>query len=80
MRDYIALILTIRNMLGVHSPFAYGPINVNRNAAAFGIMRPAIRRVVGLTITKNWQRRHDGGASHRGARRVPDQEKPVSSV
>jgi hypothetical protein len=51
---HIGLTLTIQDLLDKHSPFAYGPINVNRNAAAFDILRPDIGRVVGLTIVKNW--------------------------
>lgn len=51
---HIGITLTVQNLLGVHSPFAYGPINVNRNAAAFDIMRSDIGRVLGLTIVKNW--------------------------
>ena len=51
---HIGLTLTVQNLMGVHSPFAYGPVNVNRNAAAFDIFRPDIGRIVGLTIVKNW--------------------------
>ncbi|MDE2474422.1 MAG: TonB-dependent receptor [Alphaproteobacteria bacterium] len=50
----IALNLTIQNLTGIHSPFAYGPVAVNRNAAAYDIFRSDIGRVVGLTITKVW--------------------------
>ena len=51
---HIGLTLTIQNLMGKHSPFAYGPVNVNRNAAAFDIFRSDIGRVIGLTIVKNW--------------------------
>jgi predicted RNase H-related nuclease YkuK (DUF458 family) len=51
--EHIGLTLTIQDLMDKHSPFAHGPINVNRNAAAFDIMRPDIGHVVGLTITKN---------------------------
>ena len=51
---HIGLTLTINDLLGKHSDFAYGPINVNRNAAAYDIMRSDVGRVVGLTLVKNW--------------------------
>lgn len=51
---HVGLTLTIQNLMGIHSPFAYGPVAVNRNAAAFDIFRSDIGRVIGLTIVKNW--------------------------
>ncbi|MDE2476003.1 MAG: hypothetical protein KGO48_13200, partial [Alphaproteobacteria bacterium] len=51
---HIGLTLTINDLLGKHSDFAYGPINVNRNASAYDIMRSDVGRVVGLTLVKNW--------------------------
>jgi hypothetical protein len=51
---HITLNLTVNNLMGIHSPFAYGPVTSNRNAAAFDIFRSDIGRVIGLTIVKNW--------------------------
>jgi iron complex outermembrane receptor protein len=51
---HVAITLTINDLMGKHSPFSYGPVNVNRNAAAFDILRSDIGRVVGLTLVKNW--------------------------
>jgi iron complex outermembrane recepter protein len=51
---HIGLNFTVQNLMGIHSPFAYGPVTANRNAAGYDILRSDIGRVVGLTITKNW--------------------------
>jgi iron complex outermembrane receptor protein len=51
---HISVTLTINNLLGIHSPFSYGPVDVNRNAAGFDVLRSDIGRVVGLTLVKNW--------------------------
>ncbi len=46
--------LTIQNIMGIHSPFEYGPTSVTRNPSAFDITRSDLGRVVGLTLVKNW--------------------------
>jgi outer membrane receptor protein involved in Fe transport len=50
----ITLNLTVQNLMGIHSPFEYGPSISHRNAAAYDILRSDIGRVIGLTIIKNW--------------------------
>ncbi len=50
----ITLNVTIQNLMGIHSPFQYGPTTSHRNAAAYDILRSDIGRVLGLTIVKNW--------------------------
>jgi iron complex outermembrane recepter protein len=50
----ITLNLTVQNLMGIHSPFQYGPSTSHRNAAAYDILRSDVGRVVGLTIVKNW--------------------------
>ena len=55
--DYLKRItiqLTINNIMGIHSPFEYGPTSVTRNPSAFDITRSDLGRVVGLTLVKNW--------------------------
>ncbi|MDE2476004.1 MAG: TonB-dependent receptor [Alphaproteobacteria bacterium] len=51
---HIGLTLTIQDLMGVHSPFQYGPVTSHRNAAGYDILRSDIGRVIGLTIIKNW--------------------------
>lgn len=46
--------LVIQNLMGIHSPFEYGPSTSTRNYAAYDVNRPNQGRVIGLTLVKNW--------------------------
>jgi iron complex outermembrane recepter protein len=46
--------LVVQNVLGIHSPFEYGPTTSVRNFAAYDVNRPNQGRVIGLTLVKNW--------------------------
>jgi iron complex outermembrane recepter protein len=50
----ITIQLTVTNLMGIHSPFEYGPTSVTRNPAGYDLTKPDIGRVVGLTLVKNW--------------------------
>ena len=50
----ITIQLTVQNLMGIHSPFEYGPTSVTRNPAGYDRNRPDIGRVVGLTLLKKW--------------------------
>jgi iron complex outermembrane receptor protein len=45
---------TIQNLMGIHSPFEYGPSTSTRNVAAYDILKPDTGRIIGLTLIKNW--------------------------
>jgi hypothetical protein len=45
---------TIQNLMGIHSPFQYGPTTSTRNIAAYDILKPDSGRTLGLTLVKNW--------------------------
>jgi outer membrane receptor protein involved in Fe transport len=46
--------LTVQNLMGIHSPFEYGPSTSTRNVAAYDILKPDTGRVIGVTLLKNW--------------------------
>ncbi len=46
--------VTITNLMGVHSPFEYGPTSATRNPAGYDITEPDLGRVIGVTLVKNW--------------------------
>jgi iron complex outermembrane recepter protein len=50
----ITLQLTIQNLMGIHSPFEYGPSTSTRNVAGYDILKSDTGRVIGLTVLKNW--------------------------
>jgi iron complex outermembrane receptor protein len=50
----ITLQLTIQNLMGIHSPFQYGPSTSTRNISGYDILKPDIGRVIGVTVLKNW--------------------------
>jgi iron complex outermembrane receptor protein len=45
---------TVQNLMGIHSPFEYGPSTSTRNVAAYDILKPNGGRIIGFTILKNW--------------------------
>jgi len=50
----VTLQFTIKNLMGIHSPFEYGPSTSTRNAAAYDIIRSDSGRIIGFTVLKNW--------------------------
>ena len=50
----ITLQLTIQNLMGIHSPFEYGPSTSTRSISGYDILKPDTGRVVGVTVLKNW--------------------------
>jgi outer membrane receptor protein involved in Fe transport len=55
--DYLKRVtvqLTIQNLMGIHSPFEYGPTSVTRNPGGYDLTRSDAGRVVGITLLKNW--------------------------
>jgi hypothetical protein len=50
----ITLQFTIKNLMGIHSPFEYGPSTSTRNVAAYDIIRSDAGRIIGFTVLKNW--------------------------
>jgi hypothetical protein len=50
----ITLQLTIQNLMGIHSPFEYGPSTSTRNIAAYDILKSDNGRIIGLTLVKSW--------------------------
>jgi hypothetical protein len=46
--------LTVLNIMGIHSPFEYGPTSVTRNPAGYDLTRPDTGRTIGLTLMKRW--------------------------
>ena len=55
--DYLKRIniqLTIQNLMGLHSPFQYGPSTSTRNISAYDILKSNEGRVVGISLVKTW--------------------------
>ncbi|HXJ02316.1 MAG TPA: TonB-dependent receptor [Micropepsaceae bacterium] len=50
----ITVQLTIQNLMGIHSPFEYGPSTSTRNISGYDILKPDTGRVIGITLLKNW--------------------------
>ena len=50
----VTLQFTIKNLMGIHSPFEYGPSTSTRNVAAYDIIRSDSGRIIGFTVVKNW--------------------------
>ena len=50
----LTLQFTIKNLMGIHSDFQYGPSTSGRNAAAYDIIRSDSGRIIGFTVVKNW--------------------------
>jgi hypothetical protein len=50
----LTLQFTIQNLMGIHSPFEYGPSTSTRNVAAYDILKPDTGRILGFTVIKNW--------------------------
>ena len=46
--------LTIQNLMGIHSPFEYGPSTSTRSISGYDILKPDTGRVIGLSLIKNW--------------------------
>ena len=44
----------IKNIMGIHPAFQYGPSNAGRGLAAYDILKPDLGRVFNVTITKTW--------------------------
>ena len=50
----ITVQFTVQNLMGIHSPFEYGPSTSTRNIAGYDILKPDTGRVLGLTLLKDW--------------------------
>jgi iron complex outermembrane receptor protein len=46
--------LTIQNLMGIHSPFEYGPSISTRNMAGYDITKSNVGRIIGITLLKTW--------------------------
>ena len=46
--------LTVQNLMGIHSPFEYGPSTSTRSISGYDILKPNTGRVIGVTVLKNW--------------------------
>jgi iron complex outermembrane receptor protein len=51
---HLTLQLTVQNLMGVHSPFSYGPNSSTRNPGGYDLTRSDLGRVIGITVIKNW--------------------------
>jgi len=55
--DYLKRInlqLTIQNLMGLHSPFQYGPSTSTRNISAYDILKSNEGRIIGISLIKTW--------------------------
>jgi iron complex outermembrane receptor protein len=50
----ITVQFTIQNLMGIHSPFEYGPSTSTRNIAGYDILKSDSGRIIGMTLLKNW--------------------------
>jgi hypothetical protein len=46
--------LTIQNLMGIHSPFEYGPSTSTRSISGYDILKPNTGRIIGVSLIKNW--------------------------
>ncbi len=46
--------LTVQNLMGIHSPFSYGPNSSTRNPGGYDLTKSDLGRVIGITVVKNW--------------------------
>jgi len=50
----LTLQFTIKNLMGIHSDFQYGPSTSARNVSGYDIIRSDSGRIIGFTVVKNW--------------------------
>jgi iron complex outermembrane receptor protein len=50
----ITVQLTIQNLMGIHSPFEYGPSTSTRSISGYDILKPDTGRIIGISLIKNW--------------------------
>ena len=50
---HVTLQLTIQNLMGIHSPFQYGPSVSTRSISGYDILKPDTGRVIGVTVLKS---------------------------
>jgi hypothetical protein len=51
---HVGIQFIIKNLMGIHPAFQYGPSNTGRTIAAYDILKDDQGRTFAVTLTKTW--------------------------